>query len=576
MPNNFTTIARLRSIGWFIVFGGLIIATRLFYIQIIRHEHYKAQADEAHLAKFEIPASRGEIYLLDGKQPVPLVMNQTRYRLYADPRYIKDRENTAQKIAGVTGGDAAYYTGQLGKKSAYAVLEKYLDQAKAEQIKSLQLTGIGLTKVAMREYPEGALGSQIVGFVNDEGKGQYGIEQALDDNLKGRPGLLSGAVDVRGVPIATADSIQIPAEKGQSMILTIDRNIQAAAEKFLGEEVQKSKARLGSILVMDPRTGDIKAMANSPTFHPGDYRSAKDISVFSNAVVDDAYEPGSVAKVFTMSAGLKNHVVTPDTKYYDTGAREIDGYTIHNATTRPPGERTMTDVIHLSLNTGSIFVLESLGAGDINEEAKSKLYSFFNDDLELATAPKLPQTGVVAGSIRAPQGSSDVDYANMTFGQGLSLSMLKMGTAYSAIVNGGTLFEPRLVSDFIKPDGTAEPQARQTLKTGIVDAQVSQQIRTMMQTVVEDGLGRPAKRAGYIIGGKTGTAQKFNRETGHYGGAGVTSSFFGFGASNEADYVIIVRIDEPSNFAPLAPPAAAVFGKMSQWLIDYLAIPPVR
>ena len=153
MPSDYTRTSRLRGIGWFIVLSGLIIATRLFYVQIIRHDHYKAQADENHYAKFEIPPTRGEIYLLDANQPVPLVLNQTRYRLFADPRYIKDRASTADKLIEVTGGDPAHSNEQLGKKTAYAVLEKYIDQDKAAQIKSLQLAGIGLTKVSVREYP---------------------------------------------------------------------------------------------------------------------------------------------------------------------------------------------------------------------------------------------------------------------------------------------------------------------------------------------------------------------------------------------------------------------------------------
>lgn len=567
---------RLKGLGWGLVLAGLLVGVRLFYLQVVRHEHYQALADEIHLSKFEVPATRGEIYILDGQTPVPLVLNQLTYRLYADPRYIDDPGATARAIATITGGDAGLYQTNLEKEAAYVVLEKRISRELGEQLRAEKLAGIGLTEVPAREYPEGSLAAQVVGFVNDEGRGQYGLEQALDNSLRGQNGQLSGAVDIHGIPIATADNLQEPARDGDTVVLTLDRAVQAAAERSLARRVSEARATGGSVMVLDSRTGDIKAMTSVPTFNPADFRSVEDISAFSNPVVNLAYEPGSVAKAFIMALGLETGAVTPDTAFTDTSAREIDGYTIKNSVIRPTATRTMREVIRLSLNTGSIFVLEALGGGDINSQAKEAYYNFLTDKLRLTQATDVPLSGESAGIIDAPKGVSDVRFANMTFGQGMSLTMVRMASAFASLVNGGTNYEPRLVRQTIDAGGTRRSTEPVASQTGVVRPETSATLVEMLRAVVEEGAGRSAKRAGYIIGGKTGTAQKYDASTGRYFDNHVVSSFFGFTGNNDSRYVVLVRVDDPVVNIPGASSASQVFADMSNWLIDYYAIKPVQ
>lgn len=574
MAQEVTRQIRLKSLGWGVLLTGLIILGRLFYLQVIRHDHYQALADEIHLSKFEIPARRGEIYVLDGQTPVPLVLNQLTYRLYADPRYIEEPATTASAIATLTGGDVATYQAQLEKDGAYVVLEKRIRRELGEQLKAKNLAGIGLTEIPAREYPEGSLAAQVVGFVNDEGRGQYGLEQALDSSLRGQSGQLSGAVDIHGIPIATAENVQAPAHDGDTVVLTIDRAVQAVAERSLAGRISDARAKGGSVLVIDSRNGDIKAMASAPTFNPADFRSAEDIGVFNNPVVNLAYEPGSVIKAFTMAIGLESGVVTPETTYKDTSIRQIDGFTIKNSVIRPTAIRTMRDVIRLSLNTGSIFVLEQLGGGDINNQAKEALYNFFTTKLRLDQPTGIAQAGEVKGVIDPPKGVSDVRFANMTFGQGMNLTMVRLTAAFGSLVNGGTYFEPRLVGQTIATDGSRQITEPVISQTNVIRPETSATLVEMLRAVVEEGAGRRAKRPGYIIGGKTGTAQKYDSATGTYFDDRVVSSFFGFTGNQDSRYAVVVRVDEPVVNIPGASSASLVFADMSNWLIDYYALRP--
>jgi cell division protein FtsI/penicillin-binding protein 2 len=575
MSSELARQRRLQHLGWLMALGMLIVVARLFYLQIIRHDHYQALADDTHLAKFEIAAKRGEIYAFDGNEIVPLVLNQTRYRLFADPRFVRDPAATAEEISRITGGDKAAYQRVLERKTAYAVLEKRLGTETAGLISARKLAGIGLTKISIREYPEEELAAQTLGFVNDEGNGQYGIEQAYESALRGQPGQLSGAVDVRGVPIATAQSVRVPARDGQDMILTIDRNLQYAAEGALERSIKANRAKNGSVLVMDAMTGDIKAIASRPTFNPADFRSVSDIGIFGNPVVSTVYEPGSIVKVFTMAAGLRSGAVKPETTYRDTSNKRIGNTNIKNATIRPVATRSMREVIRLSLNNGAIFVLEQMGGGQISPEGKQALYDFFSTELLLDQPTDIGLTGEAAGSIAKPEGTSDVRYATMTFGQGLGLTMIRMGAAYSALVNGGTYNAPRLVHGLRAGDGSVQTTKREVVKTGVVTPEVSRQLIEMMRAVVDSGAGRRAQRDGYVIGGKTGTAQKFNLAEGRYYPDRIVSSFFGFTGNDKKRYIILVRVDEPEVNIIGASAATTVFAELSDWLIDYYGWRPV-
>lgn len=574
MQEDKLVIRRLQIIGVALCVAGLIVVGRLFYLQVIQHDHFQALADKNHLAKFEIPAARGEIYIADGNGVAPLVLNEVKYRLFGDPRFIQDAGRTADSLASVTKGDAQDYKARLERQgTAYVVLEQQLSYDMAESIRKLGLRGIGLKDVPTRAYPENTLAAQVIGFVDYQGQGIYGIEQSMEDILSGKDGTLSGAVDVRGIPIATVENVQNPPVDGLDVVLTIDRNLQSASESIVASVTKEYGGKSGSAIVLDLRDGSIRAMASYPSYKPAEYGKTKDVALFSNPIVSDSYEPGSIAKVFTMALGLDSGTVSPDTSYLDKSRYEVDGFTIRNSETRSIERRTMREVIKLSLNTGSIFLLEQLGGGDINTEGKDKLYDFLAKRLLLDDKTNIEQSGEAAGRVDPPQGVSDVRYANMTFGQGMQMTMVRMAAAYGALFNGGTYYQPRLVSRTIDQSGQSSEWPGKLPIQGVVKASTSRQLIDMMRSVVEDGAARVAKREGYMIGGKTGTAQKPDPDTGGYSSSKVVSSFVGFAGSNKPDYLILTRVDEPRR-GGIPSGSVAIFAGISDWLIDYYTLPP--
>lgn len=577
---------RRRLIYFALIVFGLVFGGRLFHIQVISGGHYKALAQAEQLRKFEIPSERGIIYIQDNGEKYPLVLNQNYRTIYADPRYVEDSEHVAIELSKVLGGKAADYeklVSQEGK--VYVVIAKNVEPEKADQIEKLELAGIGFQDSPKRVYPEGSLASQIVGFVNDEGNGQYGIEGALNEEMSGVPGMLRAVTDTRGIPLTTSDSdnIEQPAQDGAGVVLTIDRSVQQAVENAVQDGVERTNGESGSAVVIDPKTGAIVAMANYPTYDPEKFFEVEDQEYFGNNVVSDAYEPGSVMKPFTMAAGLQTKAVSPGTTFYDSGSVQIDDRTIYNADERNWGKRDMNDVIRLSINTGVVFVVQQLGGGEINDKARNSLYDFLTNNYRFGSRLGLAQPNENPGLVYAPdhEQGNNVRYSNMAFGQGLTATMLQISSAFSALVNGGDYYQPYLVHSRIDSDtGEETINEPQIISNNAVTDEVAKQLRSMLISVVDSGGGYYAKRDGYTIGGKTGTSQLIEPD-GTYSISRYTGSFVGFissgNASSAPDYVVMTRIVEPKvGIGAGAEAAAPVFGDITDFLIDHYQIVPNR
>jgi stage V sporulation protein D (sporulation-specific penicillin-binding protein) len=574
---------RSRSIYLLVIIVGMVFIGRLFVIQIIQADHYKALALEEQLKKFEIPASRGIIYVRDGDTQVPLVLNQELKTVYADPRYVEDPEETARVVARTIGGEAEEYEELLSLEDrVYVVLKKKVSLDNADDLDELGLSGIGLQSSTHRVYPEGALASQVLGFVNDEGDGQYGVEGYLNESLSGQPGQLKAVTDVRGIPLTTDEnSVEVAPDDGESYVLTIDRNVQKEVEEAVKRGVERTNGKSGNAIVIDPNSGKIVAMANYPTYDPAKFYEVEDQLLFNNAVVSEAYEPGSVIKPFAMSAGLQEGAVAPSTTYYDSGSVEVDDRTIQNADERVWGQQSMKDVIIKSINTGIVFVLKQLGGGTINDTARDILYNYYSNHFKFGTQIGVAQTSESAGLIIPPnevQGNN-VRYSNMAFGQGMSATVLQVASAFSALVNGGDYYQPYLIHSSIddksQQENVREPQV---VGKNAVSEEVSRTIREMLIGVVESGGGYYAERSGYTIGGKTGTAQLLDPD-GQYSTSRYTGSFVGFisggGVEDTPDYVVMTRIVEPKvGIGAGAEAAAPVFGDIADFIISYYQIPP--
>lgn len=559
-----------------VVLAGVLIG-RLGYLQIVQHDKYQAQAAEEHTRKYQIPSTRGEIYAYDGSTVVPLVLNQTMHLLYVDPRYVDDRDGVAAKLAEVTGAKATDYRSRIDKGIEYAILERRVSNDIATKVRELGIKGVGLTPTAYRTYPESSLAAQVLGFVNADGIGQYGIEGFLNEQLAGQPGQLAAKTDTRGIPIATADNIVKPPQNGINYALTIDRNIQAMAEQRLAEQITAVKAKSGSIIIMDT-DGAVRAMANFPTFDPNAYSSVTDYSVFMNQTVSSQFEPGSGMKAFAMAIGLDQQKITPDTTYDDTGSVKVADKVINNAEGDKPGVgKSMTVVLRDSLNTGMVFILKMIGGNTdaITSTGKKLVYEYYTKHFGFGERTGIEQAAEAAGSLPSAN-RDDVTYANMVFGQGLSVTMIQMTTAMAAIANGGTLYQPRLVAGEVKADGSVVPTSAKILRSSVISQKTAQDLGTMLQVVVQRGSGYRAGQMnpGYKIAGKTGTAQIPRPDgKGYIDGANI-GSFVGYAPADNPRFVVMVRINEPGVPGFAETTTVPVFGDVCKWLFKYYAIAP--
>ena len=431
-----------------------IFVVRLFYLQVIEHGKYAALADNAQLKRLEIPAKRGEIYTMDGSTPTKLVLNQAVYTLFADPQTVGDTAKIKDVIQRVAGGNLRPGIDDMlaNKQSRYQILAKGLSRTQADLIKKESLAGIGFQEETQRVYPEGQLAAQTLGFVNAEGKGQYGIEGKLNDRLTGTPGLLQSVTDISNVPLTIGDrNINKPPKNGENIVLSIDRNVQSYAESALVKGLEKAGATKGSVIVMDPQTGKVMAMANYPTYNPTEFTKVQDGADFTNATVSVPYEPASVLKTFTMAAGIDQGVMTADTTFVNTDTIRIEDRVINNALKGHRGTLTMQQALNWSLNTGTVEMAQRMGGGSINREARNTLYAYYHDRFGLGQLTGIEVSGETKGNVISPaeQEGNAVRYANMTFGQGLDVTMVQVAAGFSSIVNGGHYYKPTVLNGVV-------------------------------------------------------------------------------------------------------------------------------
>jgi cell division protein FtsI/penicillin-binding protein 2 len=588
MKNPMHLPFRIRKLGrktetLRVIFFGVmvIVVVQLFFIQVIQHGYYKQKAFEEQVAKFDLPAKRGEIYAREGNNLVPLVLNQPVYTAYADPQEVTDTAkltNTLQEIAGGTIVDG-YQNSLKSKKLRYVVLARKLSQTQAELLKKEAVPGVGLTETDQRVYPEGTLAGQLLGYVNNEGKGQYGIEEALDARLRGKNGKLQAVTDVRRIPLTLSkNDISIPARDGDNLALSIDVNIQSYAENALKQGLDRVNATKGSVVVMNPTNGQIMAMANYPNYDPGKYNEVDDYGVFQNGIVSSPYEAGSVMKALSMGAALDSGAVTANTTFNNRGYVQVDDTKISNVEEDPiSANATMLDVLHYSLNTGVVFALQQMGGGKVNRQARDTLYDYYYNHYGFGRTTGIEQAGESPGIIIAPdkEQGNNVRYANMAFGQGLDVTMLQVISAFSATINGGTYYKPTLVAGVADADGGVTPQPAKVVQTNVLQPSVSSQLKQMIVEARQIGVFKGLDRAGYQVGGKTGTSQIIDPKTGKYTDTNSIGSYLGFGGNQTPQYVIMIQVKDSKAPGYAGTTAAGpIFTDISNWLIDYLKITP--
>lgn len=528
-----------------------LFAVRAFYVQVIRYEYYHASALNDQLKQYEIPAKRGTIRAYDGSQTVPIVLNEKLYTIYADPMYVKETADVARTVASVIGGEPEEYEKDMqadGRR--YVVLAKKVSKQKKDKLLSYKYPGLGAQEQSYRTYPQGAMAAQLLGFVNEEGQGKYGVEQALNEHLAGMPGELKAITDVQGVPLAASGgNVESQPQPGEDVTLTIDIGIQKHVEQLLEKGVKADKAVSGSAVVMDPRTGAVKAMANYPSYDPAKYYKVENGNLFNNDAVSHPIEIGSIMKSLTMAAALNQGVVKPTTTYYDPSFYIVDKFRISNIEEDGgPGQRTMAQLLDLSLNTGAVWQLMQMGGGQLNERARNVWYDYMANRYMFGKPTGIEQGYEASGLVPEPKDNGaaiDLTYANTSFGQAMTATTIQVAAAMSAILNGGTYYRPHLLAMTTSSDDKTVTPKSEVVAKAIVSQETSKAMVPLLQYVVDNHNIRPAfDQSRYVVGGKTGTAQ-IAKPAGGYYEDDFNGTYLGFVGGEQPDYVIAVFVHKP-------------------------------
>jgi cell division protein FtsI/penicillin-binding protein 2 len=575
-----------------IIAGGII--TRLFLIQAVRGGSYNLLARKQQQTLQELVPQRGEIlardrYKLsslaafnesDGRQAKneglgnyqAVAINKTYQLLYAAPKEIKDeaeRTKIASSLSSAIGIPVETIMEKLNKvDDPYEPIAHKLSDDQAAKIKNLNLKGIHFAPENWRFYPAGSFLSHVIGFVGFSGDkqiGRYGLESYYQKELSGAPGLLEAAKDAIGRYIFASDYNLEPARDGSSLVLTIDQNIQFEVESELKAVVEKWKGEAGTAIVMEPQTGKILAMANVPDFDPNEYSKIKNEDIFRNAAVEKLYEPGSVMKPFTMSAGIDTGKVEPDTTYTDTGSVRIGGYTITNAAEKSYGLSTMTKVLEKSINTGAVFVQRKIGPD---------VFRDYVEKFGLGEKTGIDLGGEVGGNLGGlKRGSPEINFATASFGQGIAITPIELIAALGAIANQGKLMKPYIVDKIIDADGN-ETETRPTVVRQVVSSDTAAKVTSMLVSTVNNGYDK-IKLKGYDVAGKTGTAQIPDPKTGGYLDASQTiHTFVGWAPASNPKFIILLKMDKPKGINFASNSLAPSFANITKYLLNYYEIPP--
>lgn len=547
------------------------IMVKLFMLQVLAREEYLDMANKQHQMKSAIAAQRGEVFMQDEIEPYPLAVNQQLMMAYAVPREVTDVKSVADGLSVILQLDSGELFNKLNKPDdVYEIIKKKLTEEEVAKIREVKLPGIYLESETYRFYPGGELASQIIGYVGfneKEYKGIYGLESFMNERLKGSPGMLKQKGDARGRWISVSDREVEPAKNGDDFFLTINHTVQYEVEKILKSSLEKYGADKGSVVVMEAKTGNILAIANAPSFDPNQYSKTEDISTFSNTAVTQSYEPGSIFKPLTVAIGIDNGKISPDTTYVDTGEVNEAGFSIHNSDMKSNGVQTMTEVLEKSLNTGVIYVEKLVGNKTFAEYVKR--FGFGEK-----TSIDLP--GESAGNTRNLENFKvDINFFTASFGQGIMTTPLQMATAYGALANGGMLMKPQIIDSIRHSDGSTEKIEPQEVRQ-VVSESTAKQVGEMLRSVVTKGHGKRADVPGYLVGGKTGTAQVAKVGSKGYEEGVNIGSFAGYAPINDPHFVVVVALNNPKNVEWAESSAAPTFGEVMKMLLEYYHVKPTE
>ena len=549
---------RLLTVLLFFVALFVVLMTRAFHLQIMSGSTYKVMADRQHTNSLPLPPERGLIFDRNGEKLAASLLVDS---VFIDPSKVSDADSTASRLSTVLHLKKKQILQQISKSKNFCWAARMISPAQASQIRALELDGVYLVQEPKRFYPNKELAGQLIGSVGLDSNGLEGLELKYENYLKGETDKVLWGRDAKGRKLYLADG---PAEEKKdvihNLILTIDSRIQYLVESHLKEAIQKTGARGGMAIVMDPKTGQILAMANEPAFNPNNfYRSDKELK--RNKALTDVFDPGSTFKPFLAAAALEEGVVKETDRFYcENGAYRVANVTIHEANQKKHGSLTFREVLKYSSNIGAVKVSQKVG--------KQKFHQYIqNFGFGHKTGIDLP--GESGGLVRPCENWTTVDTATIAFGQGISVTAVQLISAFSAIANQGMLMQPYIVQKIVNPRGEVVKEFTPTAVRQVISPRTAERLTAILTDVVgeEGGTGKKARIQNVGVAGKTGTSQKFDFAAKRYSREKVRTSFMGFFPSGSPRLAILVTIDEPQRFKWGGEAAAPVFKEISQQII---------
>ena len=548
---------RLYLLGGLLLCWFVVICLRLVYLQIFRYGDFQQRAERQQQRSINVSAKRGIIYDRQGRE---LAMSIQVDSAFAVPTEIPDLPNAISLITRITGGDARMVLADCRARKTFCWVARKANAETIDRIRSLNLQGIHFQKESKRFYPKRELAAQVLGYVGTDDDGLSGIEREYNDQLQGKPGKMLISVDARKKWFGR---IEKEPEAGNNVVLTIDEKIQYIAERELEQAIKDTHAIAGTVIVQNPHTGEILALANRPTFNPNVKREIRN-EALKNRAVSDIYEPGSTFKLVTISGALQEKLTRPDELFdCQMGSIVINGMRIHDA--KPHGVLTVADVLAESSDVGSVKIALRLG--------EDRFYNYIRAfGFGQQTGIELP--GETRGMTKPVNRWSKVSIGAISIGQEIGVSAVQLAALVSTFANDGVRVAPRIVATTTAPQGTPQlvtfhPQNEQRVISPLVAAQM----RQMMQRVVLHGTGRRAILEGYSSAGKTGTGQKVDPATGVYSRTKYNASFAGFAPINNPSVTIAVILDSPVGPHQGGQVSAPVFQRVTQQVLEYLHTP---
>ncbi len=550
---------RIICIFLLLLFSLGAVAGKLFFLQVQQRDRLAERATRQYQRRLPVVSRRGTISDRAGRE---LAVSLRAESVFAQPAAIEDKTGTARLLAPILGQPAREILARLDSDRPFVWLQRQLPPGQAGAIGDLGLKGIGLFPEGRRYYPRQELAAHVLGMVGVDDRGLEGLERQYDDLLGGQPQFITAQQDALGRIVFR----QEPPERRApvfDLTLTIDEVIQYLTERELQRAVERSRARAGTAIVMDPYTGEILALANQPTFDPNDYRRSSSASRRDRAVTD-AFEPGSVFKVILTAGALEEGVVRPDDRFFgENGAIQVGGVTIRDH--EKYGWLTVREILAQSSNVGAIKIGLKLG---------KSLYYHYMSGFGFGSLTGVDLPGEVPGLMRRPRSWSALSLPVLSLGQEVSVTPMQIATAFAAIANGGNLVRPHVVRDLRAQDRSLARRVEPLVIRRVISAETARTLLDMLRSVVEEGTGKEAALEEYTVAGKTGTAQKMDPASGRYSHQKVVASFVGAVPAESPRLVILVLIDEPETLRWGAAIAAPTFREIARDALQYLQVPP--